>query len=186
MFKYETRAAEFERVALVYMDILYNTALRMTGNKQEAEDLVQETFLRAFKSFGRFRRNTNAKAWLFKIMTNIYINRYRKQTRFPQTELKEEVVAPGQMSDPDAEFFSQLLEPEVEEALESLPAEFRLAIVLVDLQGFSYQEAAEIIGCPVGTVRSRIARGRSRLSSQLYQFTRDMGYLKKESEDERM
>lgn len=169
---------EFDRVALVHLDILYNTALRMTGNVQDAEDLVQDTFLRAYKFFDRFQKGTNCKAWLFKIMKNCFINRFRKRKRTPSTVSFDAIegalgaesdrtplVWPDTVSLPDLD---ELVEDDVKRALESLPFEFKVAVILSDISGFSYKEIAGIMDTPIGTVRSRLSRARGALQSRLY------------------
>ena len=186
------RRQEFEDVVLVHLDSLYNAALRMTRNREDAEDLVQDTVLKAFRFFDKFQRGTNIRAWLFTILTNTYINRYRKKARQPTiVELEEErmqakdapfhgpmdIAAAGQI---DAVL--ELVDDDVKEALDSLPDEFRLAVLLADLEGFSYKEIAEIVGCPLGTVMSRLYRGRRLLRNKLREYARDKGYLKSEKQ----
>jgi RNA polymerase sigma-70 factor (ECF subfamily) len=186
--KRKTKRDEFERVALVHLDILYNTALRMTGNVHDAQDLVQETFLRAYRFFDTFKKGTNCKAWLFKIMKNNFINGVRKKSRevstisFEQIEgaLGAESELPGQaLADsvlgPDLD---ELVEDDVKFALESLPLEFKMAVVLSDISGFSYAEIAEIMGTPIGTVRSRLSRGRMILQRKLYDLALRKGILR--------
>jgi len=186
--KSESKRQEFEHVALVHLDLLYNTALRMTGNVQDAEDLVQETFFRAYRFFDKFKRGTNCKAWLFKIMKNNFINRFRKKARepytisFDQIEGAESINAqpPAQPSadwqlSPDLD---ELVEDDVKYALEALPAEFRMAVVLSDIAGFSYREIADIMDTPIGTVRSRLSRGRGVLQKRLYDVAVSKGIVK--------
>jgi RNA polymerase sigma-70 factor (ECF subfamily) len=186
--KKETKREEFERVALVHLDILYNTALRMTRNVQDAEDLVQETFLRAYRFFDKFKRGTNCKAWLFKIMKNNFINRFRKKSREPSTVRFEQLEGAAAVEavpppTPSAEFelnpdLDELVEDDVIDALESLPLEFRMAVILSDISGFSYKEVADIMDTPVGTVRSRLSRARGVLQKRLYDLAVEKGIVK--------
>jgi len=184
------RRQEFEDVVLVHLDSLYNGALRMTRNREDAQDLVQDTVLKAFRFFDKFEQGTNIRAWLFTILTNTYINRYRKKARQPamvefeegRTKIKDhpfrdpiEIAASGQ-----AQAMLELLDDDVKAALDSLPDDFRIVVLLADLEGFSYKEIAEIVGCPLGTVMSRLYRGRRTLRKKLYEYARDRGYLKSE------
>ena len=175
----EQATAAFEQDALQHMDALYRTALRMSRHREDAEDLVQETYLRAFRFFDRFTPGTNLKAWLFKILTNIFINRYRKVSREPDIDylgddeefyLYHKARGPGSaplsQSAEDAAL-GQLGRARIIEAVESLPEPYRLAVILVDVEGFSYKEIAEITGVKAGTVMSRIARGRKMLQRTL-------------------
>ena len=186
----ETRREEFERVALVHMDILYNIALRKTGNQPDAEDLVQETFLRAYRFFDKFTPGTNCKAWLFKIMKNSLINRFRKNARqrptisFQETErsLGVEYEFPAQVYDRELDpDLDGLVEDDVKEALELLPIEFRMAVILSDISGFSYREIAETMDCPVGTVRSRLSCARATLRENLYEAAVNRGIFRTEA-----
>lgn len=169
------RCRDFEAEALVHLDALYRTALRLTGNRAEAEDLVQDAYLRAFKNFNRFTPGTNCRAWLFTIMRNVFLSRIRHRGREVLKDGAElesaaaSVTAPSS-DHPEAEFFRRVLPGDVERALRSLPLAFREVVILVDLEGFSYREAAEALGCPVGTVMSRVYRGRGLLRHGLRQF----------------
>ena len=174
--KKERIRKEFEQVALPHLDALYGTALRLTHNERDAEDLVQDTVLRGFRFFHRFERGTNAKAWLFKILTNVFANRYRKRQR--ERAVLEEVEAAESVSlfsekqqaqsrDPESALIGRLLSDHVKEALRGLPEDFRLAVILADLEDFSYREIADVMECPVGTVMSRIYRGRRLLQRRL-------------------
>ncbi|MDP8986911.1 MAG: sigma-70 family RNA polymerase sigma factor, partial [Actinomycetota bacterium] len=172
-------ATRFADQAMEHMPSLYSAALRMTRNPADAEDLVQETYLRAYRGFGGFREGTNLKAWLYRILTNTFINRYRKQQRRPDESSLDDVEdfflyrrlggLEGARAGRSAE--DELLdlfgESEVKEALESLPEQFRLAVLLADVEGFSYKEIAEILDVPVGTVMSRLHRGRKGLQKRL-------------------
>ena len=172
--------SDFEALTLEHMDALYGAALRLTRSPKDAEDLVQDTFLKAFRFFASFERGTNIKAWLFKIQTNTFINRYRRKVK--ERELAErpaeDVVLDRFVSseqvfalkDPEGNFFGQLLSDEIVEALDQVPVDFRMVVILADIQSFSYKEIAEIVGCPVGTVMSRLFRGRRILQKQLYDY----------------
>ena len=164
-------ADPFETEALSFLDALYRTALRMTRSEAEAEDLVQETYIRAFRFRQQFTPGTNLKAWLFRILTNTFINEYRRKAARPDTTELDDVdesilyrhmreVSPGSSSpDPEAEVIDNALSSEVKEALEALPEKFRTTLLL-DVEGFSYKEIAEMLEIPIGTVMSRLHRGR--------------------------
>lgn len=181
------RDLEFERVALVHIDALFNVAVQMSRNVRDAEDLVQETYLKAYRFFDNFQKGTNCKAWLFCIMRNTFINRYRKLKKIPE-EVDFDKISPFfesikaehfQSGDtPEHLFFSEILDDEVQEALNSLPDEFRVTVILADLEGFSYKEIAAILGCPLGTVRSRLSRGRKQLQSKLMNYAKNRNYIK--------
>lgn len=181
--------ATIEEEALQHVDALYRTALRMTRNPQDAEDLVQETYYRAFRSAHQFQPGTNLRAWLFKILTNSFINQYRKRARNPQSTSLDDVeefylynhlvdsgVQP-ESPDPEATVIDQFAEADVIEALERLPLEFRQVVLLADVEGFAYKEIADIVGIPVGTVMSRLHRGRRRLQKELWDYAVSSGYL---------
>jgi RNA polymerase sigma-70 factor (ECF subfamily) len=181
--------ASIEEEALQQVDSLYRTALRMTRNPQDAEDLVQETYYRAFRSAHQFQPGTNLRAWLFKILTNSFINQYRKRARNPQSTSLDDVedfylynhlvdsgVQP-ESTDPEATVIDQFAEADVIQALEQLPLEFRQVVLLADVEGFAYKEIADIVGIPVGTVMSRLHRGRRRLQKQLWDYAVASGYL---------
>jgi RNA polymerase sigma-70 factor (ECF subfamily) len=182
------RAARFEHDALPFLDQLYGAALRMTRNPADAEDVVQETFAKAYGSFHQFAPGTNLKAWLYRILTNTYINSYRKKQRQPQLSDGEDVedwqlhraeqhTSAGLRS---AEMDALDLMPDsaVTEAMNALSPDFRLAVYLADVEGFSYKEIAEIMGTPIGTVMSRLNRGRTQLRQSLAEHARDLGFLK--------
>jgi RNA polymerase sigma-70 factor (ECF subfamily) len=184
------RHEEFKRVALVHLDLLYDAALRMTGNAHDAEDLVQDTFARAYWFFGRFKKDTNCKVWLFKIMRNRYVKKMRKFARRPSTVNLEntderfagEVTASGFL--PSESYASvgldELVEDDARRALEALPPEFRLVVILSDISGLSYQEIAEAMGTPIGTVRSRLSRARTILLKRLRKLAMEKGILRAE------
>ena len=174
--------ATFADLAMEYMASLYTAALRMTRNPADAEDLVQETYLKAYRAFGSFQEGTNLKAWLYQILTNTFINSYRSKKRRPeQTELDDvedlylyrrlgglEAAAAGRSA--EEEVLDHFTESEVKEALEALPEQFRMAVLLADVEGFSYKEIAEILDIPIGTVMSRLHRGRKALQKALHEF----------------
>ena len=179
----------FEQEALPLLDPLYAGALRMTRNPADAEDLVQETMLRAYRAFDSFEPGTNLKAWLFRIMTNAYINTYRKRQREPQQvsaeeiedfDLYQELKYHGTDFDetPERIVLDRLVDSDILEAIDDLPEQFRLAVVLSDIEGFSYAEMAEIMDVPMGTVMSRLHRGRKALQKRLWDIARDRGIVK--------
>ena len=178
----------FEAAALPYLDSLYNMAYRLTRNAEDAEDLVQDTYFKAYKHYDKFEAGTNIKAWLFRILKNSFINDYRKrQTQPPQSDFSEieesaETLVShegGQpVKDPEQEILDTILDEDVQKAIDALNEDYRLVIHLVDLEGFSYKEAAEILEVPVGTVMSRLYRGRRMLEKVLLEYAREHGYLK--------
>lgn len=189
----QTNAAAvlIEEEALQHIDALYRTALRMTRNPQDAEDLVQETYFRAFRAAHQFQPGTNLRAWLFKILTNSFINQYRKRARNPQSTSLDDVeefylyhhlvdsgVQP-ESPNPEATVIDQFAEADVIHALEQLPVDFRQVVLLADVEGFSYKEIADIVGIPVGTVMSRLHRGRRRLQKELWDYAVASGYLER-------
>ncbi len=174
--KEQGKRREFEKIYIAYLGALYNGAVKLTNNPVDAEDLVEDTFLLALRFFHKFKDGTNIKAWLFKIMHNCFINKYRKKKREPEIlELKEEILVEQNIM-PD--FCSKFLGDEIEEALVSLPEALKEAVILSDLEGFSYKEISEILDCPLGTVRSRLSRGRKILLRKLCDYAKSHGHLK--------
>jgi RNA polymerase sigma-70 factor (ECF subfamily) len=178
--------ARFEEEALVFADALYGAALRMTRNRTEAEDLLQETYLKAFRAYGRFEEGTNLRAWLFRILTNTYISTYRKRQRAPlETDVDDvedlylyrRLEAAGLSQSAEDAALERLTAPEVLAALDELPEQFRLAVLLSDVEQFSYKEIAEITDVPIGTVMSRIHRGRKALQRALAPYATEHGLV---------
>ena len=182
----DTVNREFESEAVPHMNILFNYALRMTGDRDDADDLVQETFLKAFRFWDKYEKGSNVKAWLFRIMKNSYINRYRKETKEPDKVDYDDIAnfyhsirdQYTDQNDLQQKIFGGILEDNVAAAVESLPEDFRTVIILSDIEGLSYEEISEFTGCPVGTVRSRLHRGRKMLQSELFDYAKKHGYAK--------
>ncbi len=178
------RHLDFEREALPHMDALYNFALRLTTDADEADDLLQETYLKAYRFFDKFEQGTNCKAWLFRIMKNSFINMYRRSSKEPDKvdyndveefyhSIRAESTDPNDL---EQKIFSNILDDDVSSALESLPEEFRTVVILCDIEGFTYEEIADFVECPIGTVRSRLHRGRKMLRAKLLDYAMDRGY----------
>jgi RNA polymerase sigma-70 factor (ECF subfamily) len=177
----------FEREALPHMEALYRTALRMTKNENDAEDLVQEAFAKAYRFWDKFEPGSNCRAWLFKIMTNIFINEYRSKSRAPvavnvddidDNFLYGQLAQNGSEDNPERQFFAKIFDDDVKKAIEELPDDFRMVVILSFLEGFSYQEIAEIADLQLGTVKSRLHRGRKLLQKKLFEYAVRNGYIK--------
>ena len=185
----EAAATRFEAAALPFMGALYNKALHLTRRPEDARDMVQETFLRAYRKFSSFKEGTNCKAWLFTILYSIFVNRYRKEQSEPDTVSIDELEETFHRTLADRNWetdFAALTRseldwkgPEVNQALAKLPEDFRSAVLLVDVEGFTYEEAAAALDCPVGTLRSRLFRARRMLFLQLHDYARKIGFIRK-------
>ena len=181
--------AHFTDVAMEHMPGLYSAALRMTRNAADAEDLVQETYLKAYRSYASFEEGTNLRAWLYRILTNTFINAYRSKKRRPeQTDIEDvedlylykrlgglEGAAAGRSA--EDEVLDLFTETEIKDAVEALPQQFRMAVLLADVEGFSYKEIADILDVPIGTVMSRLHRGRKALQKTLFEFGKSRGLV---------
>jgi len=177
----------FEKEALPHMDALYRTALRMTKNVGDAEDLVQEALVKAYRFWDKFETGSNCRAWLFKIMTNVFINEYRSKSRSPMSVnvddiddnyLYGQLAANSDGDNPEKELFAKMLDDDVKKAIDELPEDFRIVVVLSFIEGFSYQEIAEIADLQLGTVKSRLHRGRKLLQKELLDYAIKKGIIK--------
>jgi RNA polymerase sigma-70 factor (ECF subfamily) len=176
---------EFEREALPHMDLLYNYALRTTNNAADADDLLQDTYLKAFRFWDKYEKGTNIRAWLFRIMKNSYINRYRKEVKEPGKVDYDEVKDfynsirddSTKANDLQESVFGNLLDDDVAKAIAELPEDFRTVVILCDIEGLPYEEIAQFVECPLGTVRSRLHRGRKLLRARLMEYARKRGYV---------
>lgn len=178
---------DFQREAIPHMNAVFNYALKITGDEDDANDLVQETYLKAFRFFDKFEKGTNCKAWLFRILKNSYINDYRKNIKEPNKVDYEDVqnfyenIQPNEISTNhfEQDAFSKLLDDEITKVMSTLPEDFRTVIILSDIEGFTYEEISEFVDIPVGTVRSRLHRARKMLYSLLYDYAKDKGYVER-------
>jgi len=182
----DARRAGFEHEALVHLDALHRVALRLTGNAADADDLVQETMLKAYRAWDSYQRGTNAKAWLLTILRHAFINEYRRRTRRPETVDVETIepfaVFPDvQQEDPQGAFFDRIVDEQVLRAIDALPEAFRETLVLSDVEGLNYQDIGRILDVPVGTVKSRLFRARRLLQARLYDYAVEMGYIKRKA-----
>ncbi len=187
LFKRRPSRVDFESEALPHLPALYSAAVRLTRNERDAEDLVQDAVLRAYRFFDKFERGTNFRAWLFKILTNTFINRYRRTVKEralvegpEQGSVQEQFVsrdAADHAADPERHFFDRLVSDDVVKAIDELPIDFRMVVILADLQEFSYKEIADILDIPVGTVMSRLFRGRRLLEKALLSYAAEAGYV---------
>jgi RNA polymerase sigma-70 factor (ECF subfamily) len=186
----------YQKEAVPHLDALYGTALRMTKDEADAEDLVQEAMLKAYRYFDKYENGTNCKAWLFKIMTNTFINRYRKSKKRKEylvdddyRPLQERAEAPERnpfiddFGEDEENLYFKMFGDEVKSALETMPVDFRMVVLLADLQDFAYKEIAEIMDCPIGTVMSRLYRGRRMLQAKLEDYALDEGYIGWETDE---
>nr|WP_245532426.1 sigma-70 family RNA polymerase sigma factor [Acaricomes phytoseiuli] len=182
----EQRRARFERDAMQYVDQLYSAAMRMARNPADAEDLVQEAYTKAFSAFHQYKPGTNLKAWLYRILTNTYINLYRKRQREPQQSGSDQVEdwqlvraeshTSSGLRSAEAEALDHLPDSDVKRALQDIPEEFRLAVYFADVEGFAYKEISSIMNTPIGTVMSRLHRGRKLLRDQLADYAAERGF----------
>lgn len=184
-----SQGASFSEEAIPHMDAVYGFALRLSGGRDEAEDLVQDTYLRAFRAWEQYSPGTRCKSWLFTICRNVFLRGRERSQRHDEilTETAQDdpraisreapVFAASRDDDPEGEFFQSIVDDRVFEAIEELPEEYRMAVVLSDLEDLSYGEIAEVLGIPVGTVKSRLFRGRRQLQRRLYDYALEMGYI---------
>ncbi|MDZ7772520.1 MAG: sigma-70 family RNA polymerase sigma factor [Balneolaceae bacterium] len=175
---------DFEDEIIPHLDAMYNFALRLTSDPNDAEDLVQDTIVKAFRFFSSYEKGTNAKAWLFRILKNSYINNYRKKSKQPNQVDYDEVstfyetirAERTDTSDLEDRMFRELIDDDISNALEELPEDFRTVVLLCDVEGFTYEEIANMLDVPIGTIRSRLHRGRNLLKAQLMEYAEKRGY----------
>jgi RNA polymerase sigma-70 factor, ECF subfamily len=192
MMKRRPVETDFEQEALPHLPALYSAALRMTRNEKDAEDLVQDTLLRAYRFFDTFQAGTNCKAWLFRILTNVFCNHYRERERehvvlteaeSSSANLEQFVGGGADTRDVETALLGRMVSTDVEKALAAVPSDFRMAVILADLEDFSYKEIAEIMDCPAGTVMSRLFRGRKILQGLLHDYAVEQGIIQSKSVD---
>lgn len=175
---------DFEDEIIPHLDAMYNFALRLTSDPSDAEDLVQDTIVKAFRFFSSYEKGTNAKAWLFRILKNSYINNYRKQSKQPNQVDYDEVATfyetiraeRTDTSDLEDKMFRDLIDDDISNALDELPEDFRTVVLLCDIEDFTYEEIANMLDVPIGTIRSRLHRGRNLLKSQLMEYAKERGF----------
>lgn len=175
---------DFEEEIIPHLDAMYNFALRLTSDPSDAEDLVQDSIVKAFRFFSSYEKGTNAKAWLFRILKNSYINNYRKKSKQPNQVDYDEVATfyetiraeRTDTSDLEDKMFRDLIDDDISTALEELPEDFRTVVLLCDVEGFTYEEIANMLDVPIGTIRSRLHRGRNLLKAQLQEYAENRGY----------
>lgn len=175
---------DFEEEIIPHLDAMYNFALRLTSDPNDAEDLVQDTIVKAYRFFSSYEKGTNAKAWLFRILKNSYINNYRKKSKQPNQVDYDEVstfyetirAERTDTSDLEDRMFRELIDDDISNALEELPEDFRTVVLLCDVEGFTYEEIANMLDVPIGTIRSRLHRGRNLLKTQLMEYAEKRGY----------
>ena len=193
MFGTDQKRRAFEKEALPHLDGLYAMAMRLTKDPSDAEDLVQDAIVKAYRFFHRYNEGTNIRAWLFKVMVNLFYNDRRKAQKERKLRLEVSGMDPddrfisqasGEGQNPEASLLDQISEVHLREALEKLPEEFRMAVVLCDLYDFNYREIADILGCPIGTVMSRLYRGRQQLKKRLYRYAVEQGYVKPDKQQD--
>ncbi len=183
--KERNKQEDFQYEVLPYLDALYNFALRLTSDPNDAEDLVQDSIVKAYRFFSSYEKGTNAKAWLFRILKNSYINNYRRVSKKPQQVDYDEISTfyetvrdeRTDTTDMEDKMYRQLMDDNITGALESLPEDFRTVVLLCDVEGFTYEEIANMLDVPIGTIRSRLHRGRNLLKSQLAEYAKNRGYL---------
>ncbi len=182
---HEQKNELFQNEALIYMDALFNSALKLTYNEQDANDLVQETYFKAYRFFDQYKQGTSCKAWLYTILKNTFINKYRRKTKKPDQvgydaiEPFVDLIKDSQfkgVDTPDDIVINDYLSDEVDEALTKLPYDFRMVLILSDIEGFSYKEIADILSCPIGTVRSRLSRARKMMCKYLQNYAKQEGF----------
>jgi RNA polymerase sigma-70 factor, ECF subfamily len=175
---------DFNEEIIPHLDALYNFALRLTTDPNDAEDLVQDTIVKAYRFFNSYEKGTNAKAWLFRILKNSYINNYRKKSKKPQEVDYDEVstfyetvrAERTDTSDLEDKMYRELMDDDITNALEELPEDFRTVVLLCDVEGFTYEEIANMLDVPIGTIRSRLHRGRNLLKVQLMEYAQNRGF----------